>query len=47
MYLLVFTQPLNVYFFRFITEKEFEYKSWFLYYPEEGNKRGSPLTLFR
>ena len=33
--------------FRFITEKKFEHRNWFLYYPEEGNTRGAPTDLLR
>ncbi|XP_023319784.1 hillarin isoform X2 [Eurytemora carolleeae] len=33
--------------FRFISERKFKHLSWFLYYPEEGNKRGAPTNLFR
>ena len=33
--------------FRFITEKEFKHRVWFLYYPEEGNTRGAPTQLLR
>ena len=33
--------------FRFITEKKFNYRVWFLYYPEEGNTRGAPTELLR
>ena len=32
--------------FRFITEKKFNYRVWFLYYPEEGNTRGAPSASF-
>eukprot|EP00090_Calanus_glacialis_P005526 TRINITY_DN14284_c0_g1_i2.p1 TRINITY_DN14284_c0_g1~~TRINITY_DN14284_c0_g1_i2.p1 ORF type:complete len:1081 (-),score=244.64 TRINITY_DN14284_c0_g1_i2:1211-4453(-) len=33
--------------FRYITEKKFNHRSWFLYYPEEGNTRGAPTELLR
>lgn len=33
--------------FRFITERKFNHEVWFLYYPEEGNKRGAPVQLLR
>ena len=33
--------------FRFLTEKYLHHQSWFLYYPEEGNKRGAPTQLLR
>ena len=33
--------------FRYITERKFAYEVWFLYYPEEANKRGAPVQLFR
>ena len=33
--------------FRFITEKKFNYRVWFTYYPEEGNTRGAPMELLR
>jgi len=33
--------------FRFITEKKFNHRVWFLYYPEEGNTRGAPTELLR
>jgi hypothetical protein len=33
--------------FRFITEKKFEHRNWFLFYPEEGNTRGAPTDLLR
>ena len=32
---------------RYITEKKFNHRSWFLYYPEEGNTRGAPTELLR
>ena len=32
---------------RFLTEKHLNHQSWFLYYPEEGNKRGAPTQLLR
>ena len=31
----------------FLTEKKLNHQSWFLYYPEEGNKRGAPTQLLR
>jgi len=33
--------------FRYMTEREFEQLSWFLYYPKAENKRGAPTNLFR
>lgn len=33
--------------FRYLTEKKLNHQSWFLYYPEEGNKRGAPTQLLR
>ena len=33
--------------FRYLTEKQVHHRSWFLYYPEEGNKRGAPTQLLR
>ncbi|XP_059079355.1 hillarin-like [Tigriopus californicus] len=33
--------------FRYMTERKFSHESWFLYYPEEGNKRGAPTQLMR
>ena len=33
--------------FRYLTEKQLHHQSWFLYYPEEGNKRGAPTQLLR
>eukprot|EP00095_Tigriopus_kingsejongensis_P005004 maker-scaffold139_size317827-snap-gene-0.15 protein:Tk05004 transcript:maker-scaffold139_size317827-snap-gene-0.15-mRNA-1 annotation:"AGAP005020-PA" len=33
--------------FRYMTERKFRHESWFLYYPEEGNKRGAPTQLLR
>ena len=33
--------------FRYLTEKKLHHRSWFLYYPEEGNKRGAPTQLLR
>jgi len=33
--------------FRYITEKKFEHRNWFLFYPEEGNTRGAPTDLLR
>ena len=35
------------FFFRFLTEKQLNHQSWFLFYPEEGNKRGAPTQLLR
>ena len=32
---------------RYITEKKFEHRNWFLFYPEEGNTRGAPTDLLR
>ena len=32
---------------RYLTEKKLNHQSWFLYYPEEGNKRGAPTGLLR
>ena len=32
---------------RYLTERKFKFESWFLYYPEEGNKRGAPVQLMR
>ena len=33
--------------YRFLTEKQLNHQSWFLFYPEEGNKRGAPTQLLR
>ncbi|XP_040569990.2 hillarin [Lepeophtheirus salmonis] len=33
--------------FRYMSDKKFNFRSWFLYYPEEGNTRGVPEELFR
>merc|ERR1711974_492550 len=33
--------------FRYITEKKFGHRNWFLFYPEEGNTRGAPTDLLR
>ncbi len=33
--------------FRYMTERKFNHEVWFLYYPEEGNKRGAPTQLLR
>ena len=33
--------------FRYLSEKKLHHRSWFLYYPEEGNKRGAPTQLLR
>ena len=30
-----------------MTERKFNHEVWFLYYPEEGNKRGAPTQLTR
>ena len=32
---------------RWMTERKFNHEVWFLYYPEEGNKRGAPTQLTR
>jgi len=33
--------------FRWMTERKFNHEVWFLYYPEEGNRRGAPTQLLR
>ena len=32
---------------RYLTERKFAHEVWFLYYPEEANKRGAPVQLMR
>ena len=38
---------LILYLSRYLTERQLNHQSWFLYYPEEGNKRGAPTQLLR
>ena len=33
--------------YRYLTERKLSHESWFLYYPEEENKRGAPTQLLR